>query len=70
MVRNILKNYKGFSNIDTNEQLRECLVKADALTHVALNSNLTEHPQSILHSYLWLLSDLINQAQKLNDRCS
>lgn len=65
MVTSILKNHKGISNSDIQEQLSECLIKADALTNVALGTNLTEHTELTVHGYLWLLSDLISQARKL-----
>jgi hypothetical protein len=39
MVANILKNQKGISNSDIQEQLSECLIKANALTNVALSTN-------------------------------
>lgn len=68
MVMNILKNYKEISNSEIQELLHECLIKADALTNVALGTNLTEHPQSTVHGYLCLLSDLIGQARNLNEK--
>ncbi len=69
MVMNILKNNNSISNSDIQEQLRECLIKADALTNIALSANMTEHPPLVVHGYLWLLNDLINLARKLNEHC-
>ncbi|MBA2654863.1 MAG: hypothetical protein H0U71_07345 [Gammaproteobacteria bacterium] len=68
MVASILKNYKKISNSDVQEQLSECLIKADALTNVALSTNFIELSPLTIYSYLWLLSDLIGQARNLNEQ--
>lgn len=69
MVTNSLKNYNEISNFGIQEKLHECLIKANALTNVALGTDFTEHPQLIVHGYFWLLSDLISEARKLNEQC-
>lgn len=68
MVMSILKNHKDISNNEIQEQLRECLIKADALAKVALSTNLTEYSQSIVHGYFWVLSDLICNASILYEQ--
>ena len=52
--------------VNSREELNICLSKAEALISVALSSDLTELPEVIIHEYLWTLSDLIEQAVKLN----
>lgn len=56
------------SQIMRQEELRECLVKAEALLSIALGENLTTHPQSIIYGFLWTICDLISHARNLHDQ--
>lgn len=69
MVIDRLKNCYAKSNqeIELKEQLNECLTKAEALANVALGEEFIDHPQSIVHGYPWVLSDLICRARQLYD---
>jgi hypothetical protein len=70
MVVDRLKNCYGKSNqeIELKEQLNDCLTKAEALANVTLGEEFIDHPQSIVHGYLWALSDLISHARQLYDQ--
>lgn len=50
--------------IDQYDLLTESIAKAHALTHViSLVSDLEQIPNQILHDYLWILADLINDIE-------
>lgn len=70
MVIDRLMNYSKKSNvqIELKEQLNDCLTNAEALANVALGEEFISYPQSIIHGYLWTLSDLIGHARLLYDQ--
>lgn len=51
----------------SHEVLNECFLKAEALINVALNCDFIDYPETTVHSYLWVLSDIIGRAKNLNE---
>ncbi|HSW69142.1 MAG TPA: hypothetical protein VLI69_03145 [Gammaproteobacteria bacterium] len=54
------------NQIDSREQMHECLLKAEALAHVALSGDFLDRGQSILNEYLGVLFDFILESKTLN----
>lgn len=52
----------------SQEALSECLTKAEAMMQVAVNTDFLELSESVTYNYLWVLSDLITKAKKMNDQ--
>ncbi len=53
------------------DNLSGSLVKASALVQVMLDTGFYQHSHLVQYHYVWILSDLIDQAQRLSDRvCS
>ena len=46
-------------------KINEALLKSEALLEMALNTELENIPNYVMHDYLWVLSDLITYASKL-----
>jgi len=54
--------------VDFHETLTTYLSKANSLLQLAMkNDTFFSSPPSILHDYLWALSDFVEQARKLNE---
>lgn len=51
----------------SHESLSECFLKAEALINVALSCDFLDYPETTVHSYLWVLSDIVGRAKKLNE---
>ncbi len=41
--------------------------KADSLLETALNTDFLQNPTSVIHDYLWILSDVTKEAKTLNE---
>lgn len=54
--------------VEFQEALNEQLSKAEALAYIAISSDLLEHPKTIIHYFLWVLSDLIELARLTNEQ--
>ncbi len=54
-------------HVEEHEAISEHLLKAKALIGVALDADFAGLPKVITHGYLWVLSDLVEQAAKLNE---
>lgn len=69
MRQNSLTEYLSFINhqVICQEELLECHLKVNAMLKVLLESNLTNYSHSTIHHYLWGISDIINQANNLNE---
>jgi len=70
MASQILAQLSSLINhqVDSHETLATYLSKADTLLHLAMqNDNFFSSPPSILHDYLWMLSDFVELARKLNE---
>lgn len=52
--------------IDFHETLNEYLAKAQALAHVAMSDDFLDYPELIIHYYLWVLSDVVENAKRLS----
>jgi hypothetical protein len=50
-----------------HETIRECLIKAEAVARMALNENFFDCGPSVIHAYLWTLSDLVSEAKSLQE---
>jgi hypothetical protein len=55
------------SLISLQEKIWENLAKAEALTNVALSEDFSDFPDSTIHDYLWVISDLIGYTRLLNE---
>ena len=54
--------------IDYQEDLSDCLSKADALAKVALCNDFLECSDEIKHHFLWSLNDIIDNAKMINEQ--
>ncbi len=54
------------TQIDSREQMQECLLKAEALAHVALSRDFLDCGHSIINEYLGILFDIILESRRLN----
>lgn len=54
--------------IEQQEALFICLIKAEAMAHMAMNDDFLDYEPSIIHAYLWGLSDMISEAKILSER--
>ena len=54
--------------IESQETLNDQLTKVEALAYLAVSSDLLEHPKTIIHYFLWVLSDLIELARLTNEQ--
>lgn len=52
-------------NFQAYDLISEYLNKACALTHVALNENFGTCSFSVIHDYLWVLEDILEQARNV-----
>lgn len=70
MADNRLKELLSLINqqIEFQENINEQLYKAEALTQVALGDNFLDSSKVIAHYYLWILSDIIEQAKIINEK--
>ena len=55
------------NQIDSREQMQDCLLKAEALALVALSHDFHEHGQSIINEYLAAMFDFILESRTLNE---
>ncbi len=53
--------------LDSQETLNTYLSKAEALMQVAMSDDFLSYPRAATYYYLWAVSDIIEQAQKLNE---
>lgn len=53
--------------IESREILSEHLSKAEALAHITISNDFLNYPVVILYYYLLVLSDVIEDARKLNE---
>lgn len=53
--------------ITIREKLNNCLSKAEALLNFGMNTNLLELNELTIYGYIWVLSDLVSEALKIND---
>ena len=53
--------------IETQENLGEYLLKAEALAQVAVTLEFLELSEEVTYNYLWLLGDLISEARRINE---
>jgi hypothetical protein len=54
------------TSIDLFDALNECLDKADALASLTVTDMFNDYLNETMRIYLWTLSHLIQEAQKLN----
>lgn len=64
-VSNLLALMK--QQMESQEALFEYLIKIDAMVEVILVQDLIGFPAEKMHSYLWIVSDLIGRAKELNE---
>ena len=57
------------NQIDSQEDLSISLRQAEALTYMALRDDFEDAPSDLKRYYLWVLSDIISQAQQINAQC-
>lgn len=50
------------------EALLERLLKAEALSEVALSESFLDCEKSTLHGFMWTLNELLNEARLLNEQ--
>jgi len=50
----------------SQEVLLEYHAKVEAMLEMILAKDLVDYPQEKLHDYLWVVSDLVGKARKLN----
>lgn len=67
MVAENLPHHASLINqqIDAQEDLGDCLAKAEALAQVAVTTEFFELSEPIIYNYLWMLSDLIRRLEIL-----
>lgn len=51
----------------SQEMLFEYLIKVEAMVEVILAKDLTDFSKERMHSYLWVVSDLVSKARLLNE---
>ncbi len=54
--------------IEQQEALFIRLIKAEAMAHIAMNDDFLDYEPSIIHAYLWGLSDIISEAKVLSEK--
>lgn len=54
--------------VEDQELLSEYLLKAEALTQIALVEDFLEQPAKILYYYLWALNDIVERARVMNEQ--
>lgn len=54
--------------IEQQEALFMRLTKAEAMAHMAMNDDFLDYEPSIIHAYLWGLSDMISEAKALSEK--
>jgi hypothetical protein len=54
--------------IDYQEDLSDCLSKADALAKLALGNDFFECQNEIQQNFLWALNDIIDNAKVINEQ--
>jgi hypothetical protein len=54
--------------IDYQEDLSNCLSKAEALTKIALSNDFFDCSDEIKHNFLWTLNDIIDNAKMINEQ--
>ncbi len=55
------------NQIDSHEKIQGYLLKAEALTHVALGGDFLDHGRLIVHEYLGALCDIIIESRHFNE---
>lgn len=55
------------NQIQFHEKIQEILMKAEALSHVSATECFFDCDRSVMHSYLWMLLDLISSAKTVSD---
>lgn len=70
MAAEILPHLLSLINqqIEAQEDLSDCLSKAEALAQVAVTPGFVELSEPVIYNYLWLLSDIVIQARNLNQQ--
>jgi len=70
MLDQSLSQYRLLINrqIQVQNSVRDQLSKAEALTKVALETHFLKFPQFIIHDYLWVINDLIEDALGLGEK--
>jgi hypothetical protein len=54
--------------LEQQEALLMRLMKAEAMAHMTMNNEFLEHDNSLIHAYLWGLSDTISEARVLSEQ--
>jgi hypothetical protein len=54
--------------IEQQEALFMRLIKAEVMAHMAMNDDFLDYEPSIIHAYLWGLSDMISEAKILSEK--
>jgi hypothetical protein len=49
------------------EKLDACLSKMEALLDLGMNTNWLNLSELTIHGYMWVLSDMVNEALKINE---
>ena len=70
MVINTVSEILSLINeqIEFQEELYEYLLKADALSTIALSEGFLDYKKSIINNYLWAMSSIIMKAINLNEK--
>jgi hypothetical protein len=70
MADNSLNHLSNLINqqIDYQDDLSDCLLKAEALSKVLLNNDFFDCSDEIKHNYFWALSDIIDSAKMINEK--
>ena len=53
--------------LDSQETLNTYLSKAEAVMQVAMSDDFLSYPRATTYYYLWAVSDIVEQAKKLNE---
>jgi hypothetical protein len=54
--------------VEQQEALFIRLVKAEAMAHMAMSDDFLDYEPSLIHAYLWGLSDMISEAKGLSEK--
>ncbi|MFT3741122.1 MAG: hypothetical protein QM752_00300 [Gammaproteobacteria bacterium] len=55
------------NHLESQEAIMENLTKARALLDAALEGNILDLPPSVIHTYFWVVSDFIENAEKISE---
>lgn len=53
--------------VENQEILAEHLTKAEALAMISTGDSFLDWPKSIIHHYLWSITDILEQARTMNE---